>query len=155
MAPVDLDFIAGMLANPDVMEFFERTYSRDEAAAWIEKQQARYATDGHGYWIAEDGKSKQPIGQAGLLKIELDGVDEIGLGYLIHRPFWGRGLATEAAAACRDYAFGHLAAARLVCPIRPENRASQRVALRIGMKPGRLTVFAGFEHLIFSMQRLG
>jgi RimJ/RimL family protein N-acetyltransferase len=131
------------------MQFFERPYSRGESLAWIEKQRGRYATDGHGYWVVEDKSAKLPVGQAGLLKIELEGVEEIGLGYLIHRPFWGAGFATEAAAACRDHAFQSLNTPRLVCPIRPENLPSQRVALKIGMKPGRQIMFAGFNHLIF------
>jgi RimJ/RimL family protein N-acetyltransferase len=135
------------------MQFFDKTYTREEARAWIVKQQARYAADGHGYWIVEDKSTKQRVGQAGLLRIDLDGVSEIALGYLTHQPFWRQGYATEAGGACRDYVFERLTVLRLVCPIRPENRTSQRVALRIGMKPRRLAVFAGFEHLIFVMHR--
>lgn len=151
MSHADIDFVADMLAHPEVMEFFGAPCPREEALSWIDRQCSRYAEDGHGYWLIEDKSGRQPIGQAGLLKIDLDGADEIGLGYLIHRPFWRRGFATEAAAACRDYAFEHLAASRLVCPIRPENHSSQRVAIKIGMKAGPLTAFAGFDHLIFTM----
>ena len=153
MTLADLDFIAGMLADAEVMWFFDKTYSREEAGAWIERQQERYATDGHGYWIVEEKAMRRPVGQAGLLKINLDGIEEVALGYLIHRQSWRRGFAGEAAGACRDYAFERLAAPRLVCPIRPENHISQRVALKIGMKPGQLATFAGFEHLVFVMHR--
>ena len=149
----DLDFVAAMLAHPEVMQFWPRCYSRDEAEAWIRRQQERYAQDGHGYWLALDKASGQPVGQAGILMLEIDGVLEAGLGYLIHRPFWQRGYATEAAVACCDYAFAVLSKQRIVAPIRPENAASQAVARKLGMQPERQTLYAGFDHLIFTVAR--
>ena len=149
----DLDFIAAMLAHPEVMQFWPRCYSRDEAEAWIRRQQDRYARDGHGYWLALDRASGQPAGQAGILTLEIDGVVEAGLGYLIHRPFWQRGYATEAAAACCEHAFAALGKQRIVAPIRPENAGSQAVARKLGMQPERRTHYAGFDHLIYTLAR--
>jgi RimJ/RimL family protein N-acetyltransferase len=37
--------------------------------------------------------------------------------------------------------------------IRPVNTPSQRVALRIGLKPEKMTMFRDYEHLFFSMSR--
>ena len=93
--------------------------------------------------------SGQPIGQAGLLRQEVYGVTETGIGYIIHRPFWRRGLATEAAAACRDYAFEKLGKQRLVVLVRPENVVSQTVARKIGAQPERETIYAEFVHTVF------
>ncbi|HET9222137.1 MAG TPA: GNAT family N-acetyltransferase [Roseiflexaceae bacterium] len=149
----DLDFIAAMLAHPEVMRFWPRCYSRDQAEAWIRRQQDRYAQDGCGYWLAIDKASGHPVGQAGILILEIDGAVEAGLGYLIHRPFWQRGYATEAAAACCGYAFSALGKPRIVAPIRPENAGSQAVARKLGMQPERQTLYAGFDHLIFVLAR--
>src|SRR5215210_188544 len=55
------------------------------------------------------------------------------------RKFWGRGLATEAARACRDYGFDDLGYARLISLIDPANGASRRVAEKVGMSLERLT----------------
>jgi RimJ/RimL family protein N-acetyltransferase len=96
----DLDFVAEMLAHPEVMAFWPRPYTRDEAEAWIRRQQGRYTRDGYGYWLALDRTSGRPIGQAGLLALSVDSVAETGIGYIIHRPFWRQGYATEAARAC-------------------------------------------------------
>ena len=49
-------------------------------------------------------------------------------------PFWNQGYATEAACAVRDYAFTTLRLPRLVSLVRPGNRASARVAEKVGLK---------------------
>jgi len=146
----DLDFVAAMLAHPEVMEFWPRPYQRDEAEVWIHRNQECYANDGFGYWLALDKVRKQPIGQAGLLRQEVNGVTETGIDYIIHRPFWRQGYATEAATACRDYAFGKLGRKRIVVLVRPENTVSQIVARKLGVKPEGEAQLAGFAHIIFA-----
>ena len=49
--------------------------------------------------------SGEVIGDCGLTRQTVDGVDEIEIGYHVRRDLWGRGLAPEAAGACRDYGF--------------------------------------------------
>jgi RimJ/RimL family protein N-acetyltransferase len=149
----DLDFVAAMLADPQVMRFYPKCYSRDEAKAWVQKQLNRYRDDGHGLWLVVDRESGERIGQVGLLRQQVDGVDETEIGYLIHAPCWRQGFASEAATAVRDFAFGTLDKTHVISLIRPVNIASQRVALRIGLKPVKLTKFHGFEHLVFSKSR--
>jgi len=151
----DLDFVAELLAHPEVMHFWPKPYTRDEAEAWTRRQQDRYARDGYGYWLALDKANGQPIGQAGLLSQDVDGVIEVGIGYIIHRPFWRQGYATDAAAHCRDYAFEKLGKERIVVMVRPENVVSQSVTRRIGGKPEREIVFAGFVHTVFAISRFG
>jgi [ribosomal protein S5]-alanine N-acetyltransferase len=145
----DLDFIAQPLAHPEVMRYWPRCYTRREAADWIQRQQLRYARDGVGYWLAISRESGQPVGQAGLMVLEVDDCEELGLGYIMHRPFWRRGYATEAAAACRNYGFSTMGRARIIAVIRPENVASQGVAGKLGMTLEKRTQYAGFEHLVF------
>jgi RimJ/RimL family protein N-acetyltransferase len=146
----DLDFVAMMLGDPQVMRFYPKCCSREEAKAWVQRQLDRYRDDGHGLWLATDRKSKVPIGQVGLSRQEVDGVSEPEIGYLVHLPYWRQGYATEAAAAVRDYAFEVRGKRRVISLIRPMNVPSQRVALKIGLKPERLTMFREFEHLVFS-----
>ena len=149
----DLDFIAELLAHPEVMHFWPRTYTRAEAETWIRKQEERYASDGYGYWLALDKENGRPIGQAGLLRQDVDELVETGIGYIIHRPFWRQGYAAEAAAHCRDYAFEKLGKERIVVLVRPENVVSQSLARRIGGKPEREINFAGFGHTVFALSR--
>ncbi len=153
MSAADLGFVAEMLADPQVMRYWPRCYTREEASDWIDRQRARYVKDGVGYWLAISKASQQPVGQAGLLVMQIDGASEVGLGYILHRPFWRMGYASEAAEACRDYAFTHMAQNRVVAVIRPENEPSQRVAQRLGMIVEKRTVHAEYEHLVFVATR--
>ncbi len=87
LAEADLDFVATMLGHPEVMHFWPRPYTRPEAMDWIRRNQERYRRDGYGYWLALEKSTRQPIGQAGVLAQEVDGVIETSLGYILHRPF--------------------------------------------------------------------
>jgi len=145
----DLDFVAEMLADAEVMRFYPKRYTREESAAWIERQLARYERDGHGLWLVASRATGEPVGQVGLVMQEVDGAREAEIGYLIHRPFWRRGFASEAAKAVREHAFGALAKPRVISLIRPVNEPSAGVARKIGMTPERLTTFAGLEHRVF------
>ena len=56
------------------------------------------------------------------------------IGYLFNKNYWHKGFATEAAIACKNYAFNVLNADRVYSIIRDNNIASQKVAIRNGMK---------------------
>ena len=145
----DLDFVAEMLAHPEVMRYYPKPLSRDEAREWIERQIGRYAWRGHSLWLATERETGSPVGQIGLIPQIVDDAEEPEIGYLVHYPYWRRGYASEAASAVRDYAFGTLGKPYVISLIRPENVPSQGVARKIGMSPTRRTIFHGYEHLVF------
>ena len=152
MSPGDLDFIAAMLSHPEVMRFYPRPYSREEAKWWIGRQLDRYERHGHGLWLAEDRATGEPRGQVGLMIQEVDGVEEPEIGYLIHHPFWRQGLATEAALATRSWAFNTLKLPRVISLIRPVNLPSQGVAGKLGMTPEKRAMFRDLEHIVFAVR---
>jgi RimJ/RimL family protein N-acetyltransferase len=153
MTPGDLDFVAAMLDHPEVMRFYPKRYTRDEAQEWIERQVQRYAEHGHGLWLVTEGGSQMPVGQVGLMMQEVEGTWEPEIGYLIHQPFWRRGYASEAAAGVRDYAFNAFGRAKVISLIRPENIPSQGVARTLGMTAQREVDFKGLRHLVFTAWR--
>lgn len=152
MAATDLDFVAGMLADPEVMQHYPAPHSRDESLAWIERQRARYAREGHGLWLVRERSSGEPVGQAGLVlqTVGPEAVEEREIGYLLARPCWRRGYATEAALAVKRWAFETLELRRVVSLIRPGNLPSQAVARRIGMAPEREVIFHERPHVVFA-----
>ena len=150
----DLDFVAAMLADPEVMRYYPKCYSRGESQTWVERQIRRYERHGHGLWLVLEKATGRPVGQVGLLIQQIHGVEDKEVAYLIHRPFWRRGFATEAARACRDFAFDVLGRKRLFALIRPENAPSQGVAVKLGLQPEPDRVqHSGFEHIVFAISQ--
>jgi RimJ/RimL family protein N-acetyltransferase len=155
LEPDDLGFVAEMLAHPEVAFHYARTFSREDAAAWLDRQRSRYATDGHGLWLVLDRAGGRPVGQVGLLMQEVQGRVRPEVGWLLHRPFWGRGYATEAAAAVRDAAFTRWRYPEVISLIRPANLPSRRVAERIGSTPGPTVEFRGLPHVVYGQPAPG
>jgi RimJ/RimL family protein N-acetyltransferase len=150
MTPDDLDDMAGLLGDPGVMTYYPRPKTRDEAAWWIEWNRRLYRTHGHGLWLlsTSDGGF---VGDCGLTPQTVDGVTELEVGYHVVPALQGRGYATEAAAASRDFARDVLGATRLIAIIHPDNRPSQRVAEKIGLRPEkRATVHGGRDAVIYA-----
>lgn len=133
MSLSDLDDMAALLGDPTVMTFYPAPKSRDEARRWIEWNLRNYADHGHGLWIIEthDGEF---IGDCGLTWQKVNGTPRLEVGYHVGTAFQGKGYATEAATACRDFARSQLGAKELVAIVHPRNTASRRVAERIGMR---------------------
>jgi RimJ/RimL family protein N-acetyltransferase len=148
----DLDFMAEMLADAEVMRYYPRRLTRDLSAEWIDRQIERYRTDGHGLWLAIEKATGTKVGQVGLVRQIVNGAEECEVGYLIHRPFWRHGYATEGAIACRDYAFKTLKKPRVISLVRPENTPSQGVAENLGMEVVAKAVHGGYEHLVYAVK---
>lgn len=151
LTPDDLDFMAEMLADAEVMRYYPKRLTRELSAEWIARQMERYKTDGYGLWLATEKATGVKVGQIGLVKQTVNGVEECEVGYLLHRPFWRHGYATEGALACRDYAFKTLHKPRVISLVQPENEASQGVAKNLGMEIVGRAPHGGSEHLVFAV----
>lgn len=133
MDQCDYDDLCEILQDAETMYAYEQAFTDIEAQNWLNKQFERYKQFGFGLWAVIDKKTKCFIGQVGLTIQNVEGKDELEIGYLIKRKYWHCGYATEAAIACKEYAFYHLKKDRVVSIIRDTNSASQNVAKRVGM----------------------
>ena len=109
-----------------------------------------YRRHGHSLWAAEAVAGGEFIGLCGLLLQELEGRPELEVGYHLLPRHRGRGLATEAARGAMDFAFGRLAAGRIISIILPDNEASIAVAGRNGLAFERAARFRGFDVHIYA-----
>ena len=154
MTPDDFPALCAMLRDPEVMYAYAHAFSEAEARQWLDRQLQRYREDGFGLWAVtlktEGGLTRQdgpPVSRERVLEV----------GYLFRKSRWHQGYATEAARACRDYAFTVLDAGEVFSIIRDNNAASQAVARRNGMRPGARFIkrYYGLDmpHVVFSVTR--
>lgn len=139
MTTDDLDNMAALLGNHEVMRHYPHPYGRDETLAWIEWNQRLYREEGFGLWLVTLLATGEFVGDCGLTPQVVDGTIDIEVGYHVRADLQGHGYATEAAAACRDYARDVLGLKRLVAIIVPDNAPSRRVAEKIGLTLERAT----------------
>ena len=139
----DVPELAEMHADPDVMRYLmiTRTVDRpttgarnpvDLVAAWRTTALllGHWQLLGYGQWVVVEKQSSRIVGRTGLWHSpDWPGLE---LSWMTSRGHWGKGFATEAALAARDYAFTVVGADRVISLIHPENAASIRVALKLG-----------------------
>jgi [ribosomal protein S5]-alanine N-acetyltransferase len=151
--PDDAQSLALVLSDPDTMRFYPAPLDRAGVEMWISRNLQRYAEDGHGLCAMILKSSGDLIGDCGLTVQDVDGKNEIEIGYHVRRDLWGQGLATEAARACRDYGFARLPVERLISLIRPENFPSRQVAEKNGMSVWKEVVRKSLPHLVYRIRR--
>lgn len=150
MTDADLDDMAELLGDQQVMSYYPRPKTRPEARAWIEWNKQLYRDHGFGLWLITVTDTGAFVGDCGLTVQHVEGVDEIEIGYHVRTAYQGRGYATEAALRCRDLAREHFAVPRLIAIIHPDNQPSQRVAGKIGLSLEKLVATTGGDQLIYA-----
>ena len=151
--PGDAGALAVVLGDAVAMEFYPAAFDRTAVEQWIAKNVERYRNHGHGLWAMLLKESRELIGDCGCTLQEVEGKNEIEVGYHVRRDLWGRGYATEAARACIDYGFQKLGARRVISMIRPENARSIRVAEKNGMAREKIIFWRGYDTCIYVLEK--
>ena len=160
MIQADFPLLCKHLQDAEVMYAYEHAYSDTEVQEGIDKQFQRYKEDGFGVWAVILKDNGALIGQCGLSMQPFADREVLEIGYIFQKAYWHKGYATEAAIACKEYAFDVLNADEVFSIIRDTNIASQNVAKRIGMTIADMTDtfvkhYQGIELLnyLFSVKR--
>jgi len=159
MKQSDFSSLCKHLQDKEVMYAYEHAFSDAEIQEGIDKQLQRYQKDGFGIWAVILKENEELIGQCGL-SMQPCGADRevLEIGYIFQKEYWHKGYATEAAVACREYAFEKLNADEVFSIIRDTNIASQNVAKRNGMSIQGMFIkhYYGVDmpHYIFSVKRI-
>ena len=139
----DIEPFATICANPKVMRYIgdgkpvSRNIIADKIPQWI----GLYEQQEYGLMALVIKDMNKLIGFCGLLHQTVDGDQYIELGYRLDEAYWGKGLATEAAVAVREYAFNVLEIPMVISIIHHQNAASKRVVKKMGMKLMKRTEF--------------
>ncbi len=135
---------AALNADAQVMEFFPAPLDAAASDAMADRCQALIAARGWGLWACELRASGLFIGYVGLHvpTAALPFVPCVEIGWRLARPFWGQGLAAEAAQAALQVGFDTVGLSEIVSFTATSNLRSQAVMQRIGMHDAQ----SPFEH---------
>lgn len=166
-----MQLLVHILAEEGVLRYFPVTTPPplERVRRLVSGQLDHWDERGYGWWAVEsrvsdltrvsgparvrdEGPVEGPlIGWAGLTY--LPETDEIEVAYLLGKPFWGRGLATEAARASLRYGFEHLEIETIVGIVHPDNLASRRVLEKVGLSFVERAHYFGMDVLRYTLDR--
>lgn len=131
----DLDLMAAINADPEVMRYFPSLQDREQTKAFIERMQQLYADKGFCYFAVELLHSREFIGFTGFAipQFKAHFTPCIDMGWRLATSHQGNGYATEAATACLEYGFTKLGLTEVVAICPAVNKASENVMKKIGM----------------------
>ena len=129
----DFKSLCEIMQDEETMYAYEGAFRDAEVQEWRDRQISRYEKWGFGLWAVVLKETDEMIGQCGLTMQPWKEEEVLEVGYLFRRAYWHKGYATEAARACKNYAFDVLDADEVCSIIRDTNTASQNVAVRNGM----------------------
>ncbi|QPP05470.1 GNAT family N-acetyltransferase [Streptomyces bathyalis] len=136
----DVDALVDLHADPLVNRFVP-AFSRERALSRLAEIEEQWSERGHGLCAVELRATGEFIGRCGLNYWPQ--FDEVEAGWTFKPAVWGRGYATEAAAASVSWGFSHLGLGFVTAMIRADNAASIRVAERLGFTPRREDLLFG------------
>ena len=148
----DFETYAKMCADPEIMRYLGgKTLDRMEAWRHMAVLVGHWELLGYGHWAVEEKGSGKFAGRLGFLNPE--GWPGFEIGWTLGREFHGKGYATEGAKRALRYAFEELDKDHVISLIHPENKASIRVAERLGERLEGKTELLGHDVLIYGIDR--
>ena len=145
----DAPFILELLNEPAFIRFIADRGVRnlDDARKYITNGPlVMYERYGFGLFAVELKNSGVPIGMCGLLK--RDSLEDVDLGYALFERDWGKGYASEAAAAVIDYGRKQFGLKRIVAITSRDNDASIHVLEKMGFRFEKLIRLPGEDEEI-------
>lgn len=136
LAPSDFDALYAIYSEPEVARYLlTRPRSPEEFRRPFEQMLELSST--LGMWMILDKHDGRPIGRCGFYPFSESPVGAPELAYLLSHSHWSRGLASEAARCCLDFAFHTRGWPEVFAMVRPENVRSAHVLTKLGMRPLR------------------
>jgi len=142
--------------NPKSIRYFPNFLTsnpKEDATSWISKQLVRYENGKFGLHALIEKSTGRFIGQCGLLEQDVEGEKEIEIGYSLLHQFEGKGYAAEASRFFKNYAFENNITNSLVSIIHVYNIASQKVAMKNGMKSTKKIPYQGIDVFVFRINK--
>ncbi len=154
----DFPVSVALWGDPEVVRFIGgRPFTVTECWTRLLRYRGHWELLGYGYWAVEEKSSGHFVGEVGFADNKREMEPGLGdtpeAGWMIAPSAKGKGYATEAMAAARDWIERVLGAERTVCLISPENTASLRVAAKLGYREYARTKLRDDEVVLLDRRR--
>ncbi len=126
--------LSKVLSNPESMEFYPHPFSDEEVEKWIRWNIENYKKYKHGLWAVILKEGNVFIGDCGITMQDIGNEIVPEIGFHIIKKYCKKGFATEAALACKEYAFNVLNYSKVFSYTTIRNIPSQKVASKIGLQ---------------------
>jgi ribosomal-protein-alanine N-acetyltransferase len=129
----DAEPLHHILGEAGVLRYFPNPNppSLDRVQSLIARQLAHWQEHGYGWWATVLRESRTLIGWCGLQFLPEFVKTEVA--YLLGKPYWGKGLSTEAARAAVQFGFETLELESILAIVHVDNVASRRVIEKLEM----------------------
>jgi [ribosomal protein S5]-alanine N-acetyltransferase len=156
LAGKDVDDLLLLFGDPVAMRWFPSVKNREQTEQWLKLNGDAFERHGTSLLACLRKSDGRFLGYCGFIpQADVNGRDELEIGYGLIREFWHCGYATEAAIACKRYGFETLGQKRLISLIRPGNLASIQVAMRNGMRWEADVIRWDLVHGVYSVEAGG
>ncbi|WP_025786268.1 GNAT family N-acetyltransferase [Sporosarcina sp. D27] len=131
----DLEPFRRMNADEEVMTYFPASLTSEETKAFYKAIISEFEECGFGLYAVEEKTNKEFIGLIGFHRATFDAdfTPCIEIGWRLKKEAWGKGYATEGAAACLEYGFTELNFNDIYSFTADINQPSKKVMKKIGM----------------------
>ncbi len=150
----DLDlYHTRIFGDPDVMRYLPagKPVPRERTQAMMARFKEHWEQHQFGVWAVVDKSQDELIGHCGLQW--LTETPEVEVLYALAKPYWGHGLATEAARASVRFGFEQVKLDRIIALAMPANLGSRRVMEHIGLKYEKDARFFNLDVVYYAIQR--
>ena len=132
--PDDFDALYEIMSDPETMQHYPAPFDEARTRNWIDWNLDNYKKYGFGLWAVVLKETGEFIGDCGITIQNIDGEMLPEIGYHIHKKYWRRGFAKEAARAVRDWVFRNTEYDTVYSYMKYTNIGSYSTALANGMR---------------------
>jgi RimJ/RimL family protein N-acetyltransferase len=154
MTEEDTDAMLLVFSDPKVMKYFGGViFDRPRMEKWVAENLEHHQEHGFSLWSVVLKETGEVIGDCGLETDTIEGELKVGLGFDFQSKYWNQGYATEAAKAALAHGFATYGLDKIYGWIDPENKASQRVAEKAGMKVEKMVDRGGKKYALVAIEK--
>jgi RimJ/RimL family protein N-acetyltransferase len=153
-AAADSGAFAEIYSDPEMFRFILDGKPLDRLEAWrtLAALVGHWVLRGYGQWAMIEKSANQLVGRVGLSNPDGGWGNE--LVWHVRRSHWGRGYASEGAEAAIDWAFGTLNLDSVLSVIHVDNKASLRIAQKLGMTHLRDEAICNVSVPVYGLTRI-